>query len=114
MESHVYRHSTLTEKSQILTEAVLRSHAGWTMSSKMPQVYIHLSNESSKILLQKRGIIKTEDKEIISIKTKSCPNCFEPCKPDGKYCINCKMVLSYDEYNETIEGKQRKDNEILK
>jgi hypothetical protein len=78
------------------------------MSSKMPQVYVHLSNESSKILLQKRGIIKTEYKEIISIKTKPCPNYFEPCKPDSKYCINCKMVLSYDEYNETIEGKQRR------
>ena len=24
------------------------------------------------------------------------------------------MVLSYDEYNETIEGKQRRENEILK
>jgi hypothetical protein len=28
------------------------------MSSKMPQVYVHLSNESSKILLQKKGIIE--------------------------------------------------------
>ena len=81
---HVYRHSALTEKSQILTEAVLRSHAGWTMSSKMPQVYIHLSNESSKILLQKRGIIKTEDKETQSLQSKQCPNCFEPNKPDGR------------------------------
>jgi hypothetical protein len=113
---HVYRHSALTSKSQILNEAVLRSHAGWTMSSKMPQVYIHLSNESSKILLQKRGIIKTEDKEIQTLQSKQCPNCFEPNKPDGssKFCIMCKMILSYDKYNETIEEKQRKENEITK
>ena len=38
---YVFRHSALTEKSQILKEHVLRDHAGWTMSSKMPQVYIH-------------------------------------------------------------------------
>ena len=112
---YVFRYSALTEKSQFLTEAVLRSHAGWTMSSKMPQVYIHLSNESSKILLQKRGIIKTEDKEMPSLQSKPCPNCLEPNKPDGsKFCIKCKLVLSYDEYNETIEGKQRRANEILK
>lgn len=43
---YVFRHSALTEKSQILPEAVLRDHAGWSMSSKMPQVYIHLNNES--------------------------------------------------------------------
>jgi len=111
---YVFRHSALTEKSQFLTEAILRSHAGWTMSSKMPQVYIHLNNEPSKILLQKRGIIKTEDKETSSLQSKQCPNCFEPNKPDGKFCIKCKMVLSYNEYNETIEGKQRRENEILK
>jgi integrase len=110
---YVFRHSALTEKNQFLTEAVLRSHAGWTMSSKMPQVYIHLSNEPSKILLQKRGIIRAEDKEIKSLQSKQCPNCFEPNKPDGKFCIKCKMVLSYDKYNETIEEKQR-ENEILK
>jgi hypothetical protein len=51
---YVYRHSALTEKSQILSESVLKDHAGWTMSSKMAQIYIHLSGESSKILLQKR------------------------------------------------------------
>jgi integrase len=112
---HVYRHSALTSKSQILTEAVLRSHAGWTMSSKMPQVYIHLSNESSKILLQKRGILRAEDKETQTLQSKQYQNCFEPNKPDGSpFCIKCKMILSYDKYNEIIEEKQRKENEITR
>ena len=109
---YVFRHSALTEKSKFLTEAVLRSHAGWTMSSKMPQVYIHLSNESSKILLQKRGIIRTEDKEIQTLQSKQCPNCNEPNKPDGKFCIKCKMVLTYDSYNKTLEEKEKQENRI--
>jgi len=109
---YVFRHSALTEKSQFLTEAVLRSHAGWTMSSKMPQVYVHLSNESSKILLQKRGIIRTEDKEMSSLQSKQCPNCLEPNKPDGKFCIKCKMVLTYDSYNKTLEEKGKQENRI--
>jgi hypothetical protein len=109
---YVFRHSALTEKSQILTEAVLRSHAGWTMSSKMPQVYVHLSNESSKILLQKRGIIKTEDKLMPSLQSKQCPNCFEPNKHDGKFCIKCKMVLTYDSYSKTLEEKGKQENRI--
>ena len=50
---YVYRHSALTEKSLILSESVLKDHAGWSMSSKMTQIYIHLSGESSKVLLQK-------------------------------------------------------------
>jgi hypothetical protein len=38
---YVYRHSALTEKSQILSESVLKDHAGWTMSCKMAQIYIN-------------------------------------------------------------------------
>ena len=109
---YVFRHSALTEKSQFLTEAVLRFHAGWTMSSKMPQVYIHLSNEPSKILLQKRGIIKAEEKQTSSLQSKSCPNCNEPNKPDSRFCFKCKMVLTFDSYNETLEREKEKDNDI--
>lgn len=82
---YVFRHSALTEKSQILKEHVLRDHAGWTMSSKMPQTYIHyFGNESSKSLLQVKGIIKKEDIEkSMILKSRQCPNCSEPNKPDG-------------------------------
>jgi integrase len=115
---YIFRHSSLTEKSKIVTEAVLRKHAGWTMSSEMPQIYIHLQDESSNIILEKYGFknSKNSQQELSNVlMTKECPNCFEPNKPDGsKFCIKCKMVLSYDEYNETIEGKQRRENEILK
>lgn len=83
---YILRHSSLTDKSQILSESVLRDHAGWTMSSTMPQVYIHLQGESSKILLQKRGIIKKEDREgLIALGNKVCPNCTEPNKRDSKF-----------------------------
>ena len=57
---YIFRHSALTQKSQILPEAVLWEHAGWTMSSKMTEIYVHLSGESSRIILQKKGIIKAK------------------------------------------------------
>ena len=111
---YVLRHSSLTEKSQIVSEAVLRDHAGWSMSSKMPQVYIHLSNESSKILLEKRGIINKKDKEIsTALKSRECPNCNEPNKQESKFCIKCNMVMSFDSYNETIKERQIKEKEMV-
>ncbi len=111
---YVFRHSALTEKSQILKEHVLRDHAGWTMSSKMPQTYIHyFGNESSKSLLQLKGIIKKEDVEKSTIlKSRQCPNCLEPNKPESKFCTSCKMILSYDSYSETLEKQKTKDNDI--
>ena len=92
---YVFRHSSLTEKSQILSESLLKEHAGWTMSSNMPQVYVHLKGESLKILLQNRGLIKKEDvKKILALRSKQCPNCSEPNKPEAKFCVKCHMVLS--------------------
>lgn len=110
---YVLRHSALTNKSQILSESVLKDHAGWTMSSKMTQIYIHLSGESSKILLQKRGIFKKNGMdEDNALRTRQCPNCFEPNRPDSQFCIKCRLVLSLESYNDALKCQKEKDLEI--
>ena len=81
------------------------------MTSKMPQVYIHyFGNESSKSLLEAYGIENYREKQTNILKSKTCPNCHcqESNKPDSKFCIKCKMILSYNSYNETVE----KENEM--
>jgi integrase len=110
---YVFRHSALTEKSQILKEHLLRDHAGWTTSSKMPQVYIHYyGTESSKSLLEARGIMQHAKEKATFTRPKQCPSCDEPNKPDGKFCVKCRMVLTYDAYNETLEKQQQKESEV--
>jgi integrase len=114
---YVYRHSALTEKSQILTESTLRDHAGWTMTSKMPTVYLHyFGTESAKKLLEAKGIIKygsNSNKNINILLSKACPQCSEPNKPDAQFCMKCRMVLNYESYKKTVlEEKQNKDKEI--
>jgi integrase len=110
---YVFRHSALTEKSQILTESTLRDHAGWTMSSKMPTTYIHyFGSESSKKLLEAKGIIKHGDKALNVLKSKQCPHCTEPNKPDAQFCAKCKMVLNYDSYRIVMEEKCRREDEL--
>ncbi len=109
---YVFRHSALTEKSQILTESTLRDHAGWTMTSKMPTVYLHyFGTESSKKLLEAKGIIQHNSTSINLLKSKPCSNCSESNKPDSKFCAKCKFVLSYDAFNETIEDNAKAGKE---
>lgn len=108
---YVFRHSALTEKSQILNEHMLRNHAGWTTTSTMPQVYIHhLGNASSKQLLQSFGIIEKEkdELELNKKRIRICSNCNEPNKTENKFCYGCKMVLSYDSYIEMINEEKHK------
>lgn len=110
---YIRRHSSLTEKSIILKEQHLRQHAGWTSRSHMPEKYIHyFGNESSESILTAYGII-TKDNQVSSVlRSKQCPNCNEPNKPDGKFCAKCRMVLTYDAYNETLEKQQEKESQI--
>ncbi len=110
---YVFRHSALTEKSQLLKESTLRQYAGWTITSKMPQVYLHyFGNESSKSLLEVYGIEQNQQQQFKTLKPKPCPNCSEPNKPESRFCAKCKMVLTYDAYKETIEEKAQKDKQI--
>ena len=114
---YVRRHSALTEKSGMLKEHHLRQFAGWSPGSNTHLKYLHyFGNESSESLLEAYGIV-SKDKQISEIlRPKQCPNCNEPNKPDSKFCAKCKMVLTYDAYNETVENNQtsNKDLQIIK
>jgi hypothetical protein len=78
----------------------------------MVEIYTHeLGNESSELLLQSHGIVPASALENDILKPRQCPNCNEPNKPDSRFCVKCKMVLTYDAYNETLElQKQKEDN----
>jgi predicted nucleic acid-binding Zn ribbon protein len=110
---YVFRHRALTEKSQILKEINLRNHAGWTMTSKMPMVYLHyFGNESSKSLLEAHGIEVSHQTQSNVFKSKTCPHCNEPNKPDLRFCSKCRMVLNYDAYSEAIEADKRQKDRL--
>jgi integrase/recombinase XerD len=109
---YILRHSSLTEKSKILKEHILSQYAGWSIGSSMPQKYLHyLGNESSESILQAYGILP-KDQQIEQLKPKQCPNCSEPNKRDSKFCAQCRMVLTYDAYEETLDKEEEKGDAI--
>ena len=79
----------------------------------MPQKYLHyFGNESNQSLLEAYGIVTKDQRLSEVLKPKQCPNCNEPNKPDSKFCVKCRMVLTYDAYTETLEKQQEKDSEV--
>ena len=110
---YIRRHSSLTEKSMILKEHILRQFAGWTPGSNMHLKYLHyFGNESNDSILEAYGIISKDQQSIDILRPKQCPQCNEPNKPDSKFCAKCRMVLTYDAYNETVEENTEKDKEV--
>ena len=103
---------SLTEKSTILKEHVLRQHAGWTPGSQMHLKYLHyFGNESNESLLEAYGIVAS-GQQIDQLRPKQCPNCSEPNKPDSRFCDKCRMVLTYDAYTETLENQKQKEDRL--
>jgi hypothetical protein len=115
---YIRRHSALTQKAQKLTSPVLRQHAGWTAGSKMETKYLHfLGAESNDAILSEIYGLETAatlKKKSLSdiLKPKVCPNCNESNIPESKFCSKCKMVLTFDAYNETIEEQKSKDRRL--
>jgi hypothetical protein len=114
---YVFRHTSITDKSKIISENLLRLHAGWTLTSKMPQKYLHyFGSDSSSSLLEAYGVIKDRQKNIDMLRPQPCFGCNEPNKPDAKFCVKCKMILKREAYDEIIKNQelqkqQEKDRE---
>jgi hypothetical protein len=112
---YVRRHTALTEKAKILKEPILKSHSGWSQSSQMHLKYEHwFGNESTNALLEAYGVLTPEDNNpyIDTFTPKACPNCKESNIPDAKFCKSCRMVLTYDAFQDTLEEQKKKDQKV--
>jgi hypothetical protein len=110
---YIRRHSALTEKSTKLKSNTLNQHAGWTTNSGMAQKYIHyFGNESSESLLEAYGIVTKNNIPIDTLNPKICPNCNEGNTQDAKFCNKCKMIMSYEGYQEVVESQSKKEDEL--
>jgi len=110
---YIRRHSALTEKSVKLKYNTLNQHAGWSMNSNMAQKYIHyFGNESSESLLEAYGIVTKDKVPIDTLNPKICPNCNEGNTQDAKFCSKCKMIMSFEGYQEALESQKQKEDEL--
>ncbi len=91
--NHLFRHTSATEKSEILTGAQLCEYYGWKQGSRMPRTYIHLSGKNlDDTLLRAYGLFKdnTPNKDLAPIK---CPRCGTVNGATGKFCYKCGAAL---------------------
>jgi len=110
---YIRRHSALTEKSMKLKSHTLNQHAGWSPTSNVSQKYIHyFGNESSESLLEAYGIVTKNNIPIDTLNPKICPNCNEGNTVDSKFCSKCKMIMSYEGYQEALESQKEKEDKL--
>jgi integrase/ribosomal protein L40E len=90
---HAFRHSRATYLARILTEQELKLQMGWTNSSKMASIYVHLSGKDldDSILKKVYGLMpeEKEEKDTQNI----CLVCSERNLIEAKYCRSCGSIL---------------------
>lgn len=88
---HLFRHSTLTSLAgDGMQESILRKLAGWSGSSDMPEVYIHIGNKDvEQAQLARHGKATALNHLSNSPLTKECPNCHKDMPIEAQYCDNC-------------------------
>jgi integrase len=113
---YVRRHTAATEISKSLKDSVLiDQYMGWSHSGNTRQKYQHYYADDSfdAMLTVMDGLVPSQlgQKKKDLLKPKQCPNCDEANKPESKFCVKCKFVLSYDAFNETLEEKSKAASE---
>ena len=79
----------------------------------MAQKYIHyFGNESSESLLEAYGIVTKNNIPIDTLNPKICHNCNEGNTQDAKFCSKCKMIMSFEGYQEALESQSKKEDEL--
>jgi integrase len=110
---YIRRHSALTEKSPKLKSSTLEQHAGWVPGSTMQKRYVHyFGNESSVDILEVYGMKVSDSIPINTLNPKICPNCNEGNTQDAKFCSKCKMIMSFDGYQDVLQEQQDKDKDL--
>ena len=108
--NHMLRHGSATRNAKFLTDSELKLMYGWSMSSKMPAVYVHLSGRDLDDKLtaiytgERREPIKPDFAPVI------CPRCNEKASRGMVFCPKCATPLDPRERSKmTVEDEGAKN-----
>ncbi|MFH0896554.1 MAG: site-specific integrase [Candidatus Bathyarchaeota archaeon] len=116
INAHNFRHSRATFLASRLSDAVLKEVFGWTQSSKMASVYIHLSGKTvDDALLRVNGIETKAEGQEATFVSKKCDRCDAVNPPTNKFCSRCGTTLDKEIVASIIEKdieRRKADNAL--
>lgn len=105
LNPHNFRHSRATFLAGHLTEAQMKDMLGWTQSSKMCGVYIHLNGrDTEKAVLKLNGIQVEEENQERELEPKKCLRCKTINETTNRFCKTCGFILDKEEAENIIKA----------
>ena len=102
---HLLRHTRATRYATSMPEASMKQYFGWTQSSNMPGVYIHMSGkDTDESILKINGIDVQKEKSKPSLEPKKCLKCKAINEATNICCKVCGMPLSKEEAQKILQA----------
>ena len=94
---HLFRHTRATHLAKRLKESQLRILFGWSKTSDMPSVYVHLSGRDVEdAILQLNNIKPKNEEKPAVVPTLKCYRCNEVNSIGNKFCWKCGAPLQQE------------------
>ena len=94
---YLLRHGSATEAAKLFTDIELKILYGWTMGSRMPATYIHLSARDIDPKLERIYSGKPVEPAKPEFSPSICPRCAEKNSPGIRFCGRCGTPLDASE-----------------
>jgi integrase len=113
IHGYMFRHGSATRNSKYFTDSELKRMYGWSMASRSPAVYIHLSAADVDTRYQQvYGKGKTVEPPKLSLGPVICPRCGEKASPGMLYCPKCATPLDPAERAKNTAREQSLADEV--
>lgn len=109
IHAHLLRHSRATQLASIMSDAQMKNYLGWTQSSKMAGIYVHLSGkDADDAILKANNIEIPKERKDPKLKPLLCMRCKSQNPATHKFCNKCGFVLNKEAATQVIAAEGTK------
>lgn len=102
---HLLRHSRATLLANKMSDSALKHYLGWTQSSKMAGIYIHMSGkDTDETILELNGIMVPKENKKSLMKPKKCLKCKTVNEVTNRFCKICGLPLDKEEAEKILRA----------
>ena len=106
---HLLRHSRATQLASIMSDSQLKNYLGWTQSSKMAGIYVHMSGkDADDAILQANNIVVEKVKKDPALKPLLCLRCKSKNPATNRFCNSCGFSLNEQAAHEVLIHENNK------
>jgi len=87
----------------------MREFFGWTKSSRMPEIYVHLSGRDVDSTLLRHYGVKVEMPKEDVLGPGACPLCKAINSPSARFCQKCNTPLDPASADKAMDKQRRKE-----